>query len=400
MRVAHVVLGLILPGCFIGYDSRWGQQKQAQQHFAAAETPKALEAAPRADNRPRAVRKMRLRLRATPAYVAQVVDWQRRFEETLATTNGVLEPTVGVRLEVASSEPWNPAHGEDSIAQLLEALRQADPGDDVDWVVGLAGAVPRFEESFHELGIGQVPGKHLVVRSINHAAEYQAFEQGLNELSADDRAKLRQARLSHKASTVLLHELGHTLGALHEQDATSIMGPRYSKNVTHFDPATLDVMRLVLEHRAPNGMLDEAGRRAVAERLQREPAPWIASEREQELERLLGPRAHPSSTPAAASKTTSGAPSGPTPQGSTNTTAPAPVGLSATEERAFTEARRKLEAGDARGALTLAQPLFSTHPSDPGVQTLRCDIAMRRGGSWGEIRQECAGAMQGTPGLH
>ena len=67
MRVAHVVLGLLLPGCFIGYDSRWGQQKQAQQHFAAAETPKALEVTPRGDNPPRAVRTMRLRLRTTPA---------------------------------------------------------------------------------------------------------------------------------------------------------------------------------------------------------------------------------------------------------------------------------------------------------------------------------------------
>ena len=35
MRWALGLVWLGVPGCFLGYDSRWGQQKQAQQHVAA-----------------------------------------------------------------------------------------------------------------------------------------------------------------------------------------------------------------------------------------------------------------------------------------------------------------------------------------------------------------------------
>src|SRR5690349_2704849 len=86
------VLAMMQSGCLIGYDSRWGQQKQAQQHYAEAQTPQKLKAERRgdADAARGRLRTMRVRLRATSTYAAQVVDWQRRFDDQLGIVNGVL----------------------------------------------------------------------------------------------------------------------------------------------------------------------------------------------------------------------------------------------------------------------------------------------------------------------
>ena len=60
-------------------------------------------------------------------------------KKLFAETNALLEPTLGVRLEIAAMEPW-PANVDD-LGAAMTALRAEDGGADVDWVVGLIGGL-------------------------------------------------------------------------------------------------------------------------------------------------------------------------------------------------------------------------------------------------------------------
>jgi hypothetical protein len=376
-RALFAPLAVWLTGCFVGYDSRWGQQKAAQQHLAAARQPKALAGAEKSElatRRPDASRALSVRLEPTATYTTQVLDYERHFQKTLDAANGVLEPALGIHLELADSRAFRPQGGEDHIAGLLDELRRSDPGDGVDWVIGLAGSVPRFEDSFHELGVGNVIGKHIVLRALNDAAEYRAIQTGLSELDESERDKLFHARLEHKTAVVLLHELGHTLGALHELDKTNVMNPRYSTSLQRFGAETLDVMRVVLAHRTPNGELDATGRPAVLELWQREPAPWVPEERAAEIARFSA-----TATPARAS-----------------TPAVSAAGLAPDDEAAFEQASQLLATGNAGAAFGVGQPLFERYPNVHAVSELRCNIAMRRGLPWEVTRRECAALMPGA----
>jgi hypothetical protein len=378
--VRQFVVGLaIFPvGCFIGYDSRWGQQKLAQQHLAAARTPTTLT--PSADasaSRPSELRTLRIRLEPTATHTAQVIDYERHFERLLAVANGVLESSLAVHLEISDTRRFQPASGEDHIGDLLGELARSDAGEDVDWVIGLAGSVPRFENSYHELGMGEVVGKHIVLRALNDVAEYRAIKDGLPDLSAAERDRLVRIRIEHKAAAVLLHELGHTLGALHELDKTNLMNPGYSTSAQHFGEQTLDVMRAVLAHRTASGGLDVAGKQAVVELWRREPAPWVPAERARELARFEARAPVPSASSMPAT---------------------VPAELAPTDGSAFQEATRLLANGDAAGAFQTGKPLFDAYPNVRPVQELRCNIALRRGLPWQQARQECADLMPGTFG--
>src|SRR5262249_14192552 len=127
-------------------------------HATPPETPPGAAPASAAEG----MRVLKVRAHATPAYAAEVVGWPQQFAETVSDANLVLGPTLRVRLEIAGDEAWSPRATDDDLAVLLDELAQADPGTDVDRVVGLAGSVPHYEISFQKLGMARTPGKHLV----------------------------------------------------------------------------------------------------------------------------------------------------------------------------------------------------------------------------------------------
>ncbi len=410
MLVGCVLLGAVslLAGCL--YDSRWGQAKQSQRSVAQHMTPQGLRPTAakqgesdggRPNARPSDQRVLRLRAHATTKYMATTVEWQRRLAQTIDVANRVLGPTLGARLEVAEVVSWAPAASEDDLGALLKELHGVDPGGDVEWVVGFAAAVPRFELSFHQLGMGDVIGKYFVVRAMSNAAEYQAIRSEFSELGDDERTKLYESRLQHKAATVLLHELGHTLAALHESEPSSVMHRRYSPKATMFSEETAEVMRIALEHRGGvDGMPpSEAFARALLERLQRQQGTWLAGERDElvaRLQRQLEARSDPADAgaPPTAARTL----------GRTDISA-APVkngGLEAltdADRGQFEQAVQEQKAGRPREAWTKAEPLFGRYPKIEAVQDLRCQLALQQGLLWQEVRAQCDALMQLTPGL-
>ena len=344
-------------GCF--YDSSWGARKTAQLHNAARAAPASLqppsETSASLASGPR--RALRVRVHATPAYVAQTPDWKAHIAVLLAQATTTLEGTVGVGLAIDAADPWEHV-ARDHLDGDLASLRDEDSGEGVDLVVGLLGGLSLTTQSFDQLGMSEVRGKHLVVRAPNVASEYDGVEKAFDELSARARAKLRQDRIRHREVAVLLHEIGHALGAPHVTGATSetsLMRPTYDPKMSSFDEESIATMR--------RGLAGAAGEDAG-------------------VEGARGPR-----DPEGAN-----APPPPPPPPKDDT----PPELGQADRGAWRRASELARAGDAAGAWQAARPLFARYPRVYGVQDLRCKLAMAMLASFADVRAECDPLMKLT----
>ncbi len=354
---------VLAAGCF--YDSRWTQAPTTQKKVAAKLTPRM----DRAPEPAQSSRSFRVRALVTAGYQAGVPDWQRAFESTVADANATLTPATGARLSVVELVPWHAADGDD-VEQLLGKAEKADSARDVDFVIALVGSTPRLETAFHRIGAARTPGKHLVLRAVNDAQEWEAVESSLASLSEDERRKVHKARKRHKAAILLLHELGHALGAPHLRAAGAIMSRVYREDATRFSAATESLLKSAVETLPPAASVD-AYYHALSSALRGEhEAEWVAAEREKCL--------------AALDRAQSAAP------GSEAPATPEVEGLTPDERRAFAQSRQALAAGNAERALELGAKLFAEHTTSYEVQDLRCQVAMHRRLPFEQVERECA----------
>lgn len=353
-------------GCFF-YDSRWGQSTAEQKHAAARLSPASLEA--RQDPGASTRRIAHVRACATPAYAAETLRWEERFDELLRQANSVLEPVLGLTLKNAGTTLWKPAHGEASLGSILSELSTCEGGE-ADWVVAFIESTPKVVTDFHTLGMGSYYSPYLVMRAPNDPAELDALTRGLPDLDEVTRQKLYSDRKRHKVVTVFLHELGHTLGAVHRTAKDTIMSPQYDASEHGYDEATLGLLRLGLSMR-----LDGARRYAeVRAYLERTKDGFVESERLREIERLAaqpssGPPVGPEAIPAA----TAAATAAPLPR-----VTPVDFETLSKEERQAFDRALSAEPTNARTAWAIAEPLFESHPSVREVQELRCRLAKAR----------------------
>ena len=75
----------------------------------------------------------------------------------MADADGVLAPAIGLHLEIDKIEPWSMS-ADDKLEPALAALEHDDPGQDVDVVVGLVGALPLPTDDLHLAGYSAVLG--------------------------------------------------------------------------------------------------------------------------------------------------------------------------------------------------------------------------------------------------
>lgn len=379
-------------GCF--FDSRWFEQRHAQQSALEHARPAELKATPAVETEippARAERVLRVRAHATARYAAEVVDWPRQLAQTLEAASEVLGPTLGVRLSLAGTAPWATRGGEEDPRALLDELQALDDGKDVDRVIGLLGSVPRAELSFHQLGMARLPGKHLVMRAMNDLREMEGIEQAFPLLGAAERRELYRSRKRHKTTACLLHELGHTLGVPHEVEVTSLMGKRYDAKVNRFSDAAAALMRLSLARHADPGAQPEAAFAATfAAEVKRTADVWMAEEREDLLRRLAF--AAPPPPPARAGRTMRPAPAA--------NDEPVPATdeglgtMSILDRNTYQRALAEKAAGRMREANEAAKPLYKAYPDVVAVQDLRCQLAMTAGGAWQDVQAECARFME------
>jgi hypothetical protein len=366
-----------LLACFAGYDSRWGEQKRAQSRAAASAGPATIEAgsakAPTA-----AAHVFRVRIWASRSYVAQTLDWKAHVRALVDDVNQVLPGAIDARLDVESLDSWDAAPKEDGTDAAMSALIESDPGEGVDAVVAMIGGVPKFTRDFHELGLGEVFGKHMVVRGTTSIDDQELIDNRFDQLDESERTRLRREYRRHRELAVFLHEYAHTLGAIHEATSLTLMAPSYNRKASTFAPETLELMRVTVAHLPVKDA--DAARSLATEQLavyeKTKAEPWVTEEREAMTARLRA--IAPPSTRASASA---------------SSVAVDPA-LSPDDRATWTRALDARAKGDLAKAWEIATPLFATYPKVRSVQDLRCKLAMRQGFSVDRMKKECEPLLQ------
>lgn len=237
-----VVCGGLANACLISPVMHFGEGKSAQQsqHDVAAEhvAPSSFERSHEWDGN---ISSVRIRVWADDAYRAQNLHWRQTIEDELEHANEVLGGMFGVKL-VAELRSWSRAAPDATLEDSLQALAELDPGDDVLTVVGMTSSLGIVAATFEKLGVAQVGGRHMVLRGYADLEERKTFERVFTELRPEERELLYQSRRRHKTTGVLLHELGHNLGAEHVPDEDTLMHAAYSEHAARFDPHSREVI--------------------------------------------------------------------------------------------------------------------------------------------------------------
>ena len=360
------------------YDSSWGATKRAQTHNAARAMPATLGATSDEGKPPPRARAYRVRVYATPGYATQNLDYSREIRGLVDAGNEILGPGLGAHLEIESLATWSDAGSEDDLDKVLAALHAKDAGSDVDWVVGFVGAIPKLTDSFHDVGMGDNPGKYLVVRAASRLDDRVAIDRAFDQLGQDERSRVARARKEHRGVSVFLHEIGHTLGAVHEIDPSSVMDVHYDPKMSGYTAEALSLMRPSLAARREPQTADSGA--ALAKQLigaleGPSAGAWVAADRDAMLSRLRGVSATAASPP------------------------PTPVAnvpeLNEGDRAGYAQALQLSQAGDVEGSSKAAAPLFTRYPNVYAVQDLRCQLAMKRVG-WPAAQPECAALVSIT----
>ncbi|HEX4337740.1 MAG TPA: hypothetical protein VH062_17630 [Polyangiaceae bacterium] len=372
--------GFSATGCLF-YDSRWGQAKSEQKHEAAHLQPASLAVSK--ESVPSERRNASVRACVTRAYAAETLGWEARFDELLRNASSVLGPAIGLTLRNGGTTLWAPEHGEGGLSTVIADLAGCE-GPETDWVVALVQSTPKVVADFHVLGRGQAYSPYLAIRAPNDPAELEALTRALPDLDEATRQKLYSDRKRHKTLTLFLHELGHTLGAVHRTAKDTIMSPSYDASERGFDDATLALLRDGVAIR-----LDRANRFADTRKyLETNAVGFVESDRIEQVDLLKQwERIAPRWSRNAAAPPASAAPA--------ITDVPLPVtpvafDTMSKQDRQVFEDARKLESTSPREAWDVAAPLFEAHPAVRDVQELRCRLAKERKFFSAVIEAHCA----------
>jgi hypothetical protein len=388
--VAVMSVSVAGAGC---YDSRWGQSAAVQRQHAAQNAPTLRgEHAPE-DKQGAAgtkVKTVRVRAFVARAYTTQVTDVPGTLRELFADVNDVTEPAFGIKLSLDGIRTWELGN-DDDLPKVLAELDRLDPASDVDWVAGFVGGLSRTTASFHDLGLGHLPGRHIVLRAPSTAQQHDAVERSYAELSDEERRRVQKEHRRHRVAATFLHEIGHTLGALHERSERNLMFPEYRAKMTTFGPEASEIMRAVLSRRDSKSRGDQAMLfREIVAGARRAPAGVFFEEDREKLVPQLEARAAKLEGTVRANE--AAAAPAPEPAAAAEPEV-APPELSAADGARYLRAREALARKDHVGAWETAKPLFAAYPSVFAVQDFRCNLATSVF-RFDVARRECERLMQ------
>ncbi len=228
------------------------------------------------------------------------------------------------------------------------------------------------------MGYAHVLGRHMVLRGLNDAAEVSLLNEVLGTVTTRERQDLYARRKRHKEQVMLLHELGHTLGAMHVTDPRKILYPIYEHTQSSFGPQNAGLMRAAAEARMARGRRDEEAEwRAVLSYLEKHSwSGWNEDEKSRLVAELHG-RVRAMDEGAGATLGQSVRPA---------------------DRQRFSAAERLEAAGRAADAWEDLEPLIDFYPDEPEVQRFACRLAVAAQRDRSAIESRCARAVQVAPG--
>jgi tetratricopeptide (TPR) repeat protein len=366
------------PGLF-DFDT-WKSPVGRERDAAGQLAPGGIDLTP-APGRPSELRTIRLRIYADRDYRSVVLHWQAKARAQIGRVNGVVEPVFGVRFEIESLREWDRSHFGVPLETIADELTAADPAREVDWVLGLVTPLRGVATSIHQIGVAGLCTRHFVLRGMDDEQEILAFERELRLISVEERQRLYAVRKAHKEVVIFLHEWGHTMGLLHNEDRTIVMNPLYDPKQRLFSDFEQRVVTAVLEQRLSRRAEPYPESADLAALLEKAPADEGAPDERARLAAFVRGRAAAAGTRA------------PAPGGSGG--GPAAGDLPAADVDAFNRAVAEAKAGRPEEAWALLAPVVkragarTTSPAtwshlaglaaSIGALTTADDAAMRAG---------------------
>lgn len=163
--------------------------------------------------------------------------WSRRLRARIAEASEILQKHCGMGLEVVDTGTWNSDNKvHDFDAAVAEFIKEADPGK-ARVAIGFSSQYQLPRGRTHLGGTRGPLQRHILLREwSNHVSESERLE-------------------------LLVHELGHHLGAAHSPETDAVMRPilgdrqaRAKKFIIHFDPVNTLAMNLVAEEMRDRGI--------------------------------------------------------------------------------------------------------------------------------------------------
>ena len=276
-----------------------GHERDAARHLL----PVQFDLTPAA-GLPGEVRVVRVRFYADKDYRMLVLKWQKRLHAQIARINAIVEPVFAVHFEIESIRDWDRSHNGMAFETLLTELEALDPARDVGCVIGLVTPMRGVATSVHQLGGARLLSHHFVLRGMDDEQELLALDRDFGLLDPAERQAIYAQRRDHKEVVIFLHEWGHTLGLLHNENPSIVMNPAYDPRQVAFSPFEQAVVNLVLGRRSerPGEAYPES---AALEPLLREAPTDEGSDKDRaQLLALAQQRAHgTSATPAGTAST-------------------------------------------------------------------------------------------------
>ena len=252
------VIPWLLAGCTTAWISAWLRDKERQEALAPVKKTESQAALPVL-----AAVTIRVRVYVDADFRRLFLDWEREVRRECDAANSWLEP-FGAQFEIVKVVSWEHPHVEDLVAALA-ALREADSGAQVDWVLGMVGALPVYTDDMNTLGRAYAPGVHAVIRALDDGVELEWMKRGLPMTSSADVERLYSARRRHKNAIQWIHEWAHGVGATHVAGRPdSIMAAVYDPQMSQLDWANEELVRVAREFRyGANGDLGVWAARAA-----------------------------------------------------------------------------------------------------------------------------------------
>jgi hypothetical protein len=192
-------------------------------------------------NLARPSRVLRFRIWADPDFRALTPSWKIKTRAWLSQLTRMIEPALGVQFEAESLRNWDRQASQASLGEALAALGKEDPGSDVDFVVGLVGALPAVTNDMHLLGMTRAP-RHFVLRAMGNLNDARAVYALMPKSDVGRKEDLYARRVQHKELANFLHEWGHAMGVPHRGCGPDIMCPFYAPERSGFSREVLEYL--------------------------------------------------------------------------------------------------------------------------------------------------------------